>query len=35
MFGKDGEIGITLNLYPVDAATDSPEDHAAARFVDG
>ncbi len=35
MLGNNGEIGITLNLYPVDAATDSPEDRAAARFVDG
>lgn len=35
MFGNDGEIGITLNLYPVDAAADSPEDLDAARFVDG
>jgi len=35
MFGNDGEIGITLNLYPVDAASDSPDDRDAARFVDG
>jgi beta-glucosidase len=28
-------FGITLNLYPVDAASDRPEDHDAARRVDG
>jgi beta-glucosidase len=29
------QVSITLNLYPVSAATDSPEDHEAARRVDG
>jgi beta-glucosidase len=29
-----GTYGITLNLYPVDAATDSPADADAARRVD-
>ncbi len=31
----DGKIGAVLNLYPIVAATDSPEDVAAAKFVDG
>lgn len=35
LFGSEGEIGITLNLYPVEAAKDSREDREAARFVDG
>ncbi len=32
--GKDNEFGITLNLYPVDAATDDPADLDAARRAD-
>ena len=33
--GRTGEIGIVLNLYPTEPATDSGSDHDAARFVDG
>lgn len=33
--GQDGEIGITLNLYPIKAASLSEEDQKAALFVDG
>ncbi|GAB3571185.1 GH1 family beta-glucosidase [Amycolatopsis endophytica] len=32
--GPDGQFGVTLNLYPVDAATDDPADLDAARRVD-
>lgn len=32
---KDGEIGITLNLYPIEAASDLKEDVDSAVFVDG
>ena len=31
----EAEVGITLNLYRVDAATDDEADSAAARHVDG
>lgn len=31
----NAQVGITLNLAHVDAASDSPEDQAAAREVDG
>lgn len=31
----DGEIGITLNLFPIVPATESEKDQAAATFVDG
>ena len=33
--GLVGDVGITLNPYPVVAAGDRPEDHDAARRVDG
>jgi len=33
--GKDHQFGITLNLSPTDAASDSPEDLDAARRADG
>ncbi|WP_070000626.1 GH1 family beta-glucosidase [Cellulosilyticum sp. I15G10I2] len=33
--GQDGQIGITLNLYPIKAASCSQEDQQAALFVDG
>ena len=29
------KIGITLNLFPIEAATAAPEDRAAARLIDG
>ncbi|MDF2595991.1 MAG: beta-glucosidase [Clostridia bacterium] len=32
---QGGEIGITLNLYPIRAASQSEEDQKAALFVDG
>jgi beta-glucosidase len=32
--GGDSSLGITLNLYPVDPASDRPEDVDAARRVD-
>ncbi len=32
--GPTAKVGISLDLYPVDAATDSPEDLAAARRMD-
>ncbi len=31
----DGQIGAVLNLYPMVPATSSPQDHAAARLLDG
>jgi beta-glucosidase len=33
--GREPEIGITLNPYPVVAVGDRPEDHDAARRIDG
>lgn len=33
--GQKGEVGITLNFSWVDAASDAPEDLAAARRLDG
>jgi len=33
--GRDTQLGITLNLYAVSPATDSPEDAEAARRIDG
>ncbi len=33
--GLSGAVGITLNPYPVVAAGDRPDDHDAARRVDG
>ena len=35
IIGAKAQIGITLNLAPVYAATDSPEDRAAAYRLDG
>src|SRR5262249_43045516 len=31
----DSDVGVTLNLYAVSAATDRPEDVEAARRIDG
>ncbi|MER7165916.1 GH1 family beta-glucosidase [Micromonospora sp. NPDC000207] len=31
----EAQVGVTVNLYPVDPATDSPEDVDAARRIDG
>ncbi len=31
---KDAQVGITLNLWPIHAATDNPEDQQAARRYD-
>ncbi|SHJ17217.1 GH1 family beta-glucosidase [Thermoclostridium caenicola] len=33
--GRDGQIGIALNLYPMYPASPSEEDERAARFADG
>ena len=33
--GTESRVGITLNLYAVDAASDSPADADAARRIDG
>jgi beta-glucosidase len=33
--GASGELGITLNLYPVHAASQHPDDIDAARRIDG
>jgi beta-glucosidase len=35
MRGGNSKLGVTLNLYDVGAASDSPADHDAARRIDG
>jgi beta-glucosidase len=32
---SDSQLGITLNLYPVTPHSDAPQDHDAARRIDG
>lgn len=33
--GREGQVGIALNLYPIYPASESEEDRKAARFADG